>query len=68
LVKITIEKQCGCFRKSSHKDEQSFNTKQLAEVEAQKMCEDMNKNFCFKHKFYYEVIENNIIIKMEVNR
>ena len=68
MVDLFIEKQCGCVKKSSYNNIQSFDTTQEALVEAKKMCDDMNKNFCLKHKFYYEEDQNNIIIKMEINK
>jgi len=68
LVELIIEKQCGCFKKSSYNAISSFLTLDDARKEAQVMCEDMNKNFCLKHKFYYEESQNNITIKMEINK
>lgn len=59
-----MEKQCGCFKKSDLKAEQTFNTKEEALNEAKNTCEDMNDTFCQKHSFSYEEIENEIIIKM----
>ena len=68
MVDLIIEKQCGCIKKSSYNIVQSFNSKQEAIKEAKIMCEDMNKNFCLKHKFHYEEDQNNITIKMEINK
>ena len=68
MVDLIIEKQCGCFKKSSYMPVQSFELKEKAIEVAQNMCEDMNKNFCLKHKFYYENTQNKIIIKMEINK
>ena len=68
MVDLIIEKQCGCVKKSSYRIIQSFNSTQEAIHEANIMCEDMNKNLCLKHKFYYEENQNNIIIKMEINK
>ena len=68
MVYLIIEKQCGCVKKSSYNIIQSFDSMGKAIDEAKIMCEDMNKNFCLKHKFYYEKNQNNIIIKMEINK
>jgi len=68
LVELIIEKQCGCFKKSSYNAINTFQTVDDAIKEAEIMCEDMNKNFCLKHKFYYEESQNNITIKMEINK
>ena len=68
MVDLIIEKQCGCFKKSSYQACESFSSKEEAIKKAQLMCEDMNENFCLKHKFHYEENQNNITIKMEINR
>jgi len=65
---VIIEKQCGCVKKSSYEPINRFKTKDEAIKEAEEMCENMNKNFCLKHKFSYEEEQNNIIIKMEINK
>lgn len=68
MVDIIMQKECGCFKKSSYKSKMSFNTNEEALIVAQEMCEDMNKNFCNKHKFTYVNNNNEIIIKMEINK
>jgi len=61
-----MQKQCGCFRKSSYEDVQKFDTKDEALQKAKDMCDDMNENFCQKHNFSFEENENEILIKMEI--
>ena len=61
-----MEKQCGCFKRSSFEASQTFDTKEEALEEANEMCRVMNIKFCHKHKFRYEENENQIIIKMEI--
>ena len=68
MTDLIIQKECGCFKKSSYKAKQTFNNNEEALVVAQSMCEDMNKNFCTKHKFFIQNNENEIIIKMELNK
>ena len=68
MIDLIIEKQCGCFKKSSYNAVKTFDSIEEATNEASIMCEDMNKNFCLKHKFFYEKNQNNIIIKMEINK
>lgn len=68
MVNLIIQKECGCFKKSSYKSKQTFQSKQEALEVAQNMCEDMNKNFCEKHKFTIENNNNEIIIKMDINK
>ena len=68
MVKVIFEKECGCVKKSAYLQTQSFDCKTEALSEAKNMCEDMNTNFCLKHKFYYEDNDENITIKMEMNK
>ena len=67
MITIKMEKQCGCFKKSDFKDEQTFATKEEALKEALAMCEDMNETFCQKHNF--SVVEEGdvMMIKVDMN-
>lgn len=67
MVTLKMEKQCGCFKRSDFKEEQTFETKEEALKEAEAMCEDMNETFCQKHNF--TVVENGdeIMIKVDMN-
>jgi len=67
VITLKMEKQCGCFKKSSYNAEQTFNTKEEALETAKNMCEDMNETFCQKHSFKFEETNTEIIIKMEQN-
>ena len=68
MVSLIMQKECGCFKKSSYESKQIFQTNTEAFEVAQSMCEDMNKNFCQKHKFTIQNNNNEIIIKMEINK
>ena len=61
-----MQKQCGCFRKSSYEEVQNFDTKEEALKKVNEMCEDMNENFCQKHNFTFIQNNNEILIKMEI--
>ncbi len=67
MITVKMEKQCGCFKRSDFKEEQTFDSKEEALKEALAMCEDMNETFCQKHNF--SVVEDGdmMIIKMELN-
>jgi hypothetical protein len=67
MITVKMEKQCGCFKRSDFKEEQTFESKEEALKEALAMCEDMNETFCQKHNF--SVVEDGdaMIIKMELN-
>jgi len=68
MVSLIMEKECGCFKKSSYESKQTFSTNKEALEVAQNMCADMNQNFCQKHKFTIQNNDNEIIIKMEINK
>ena len=68
MVDLIIEKQCACLKKSSYSIRESFDSKKKAINKAKIICEDINKNLCLKHKFHYEENQDNIIIKMEINK
>jgi hypothetical protein len=67
MITVKMEKQCGCFKKSDFKEEQTFASKEEALKEALAMCEDMNETFCQKHNF--TVVENGdeLMIKVDMN-
>jgi len=67
MITLKIEKQCGCFKKSDLKAEQTFNTKEEALSEAKNMCEYMNEKFCQKHNFAFMQNGDEITIKVEMN-
>jgi hypothetical protein len=68
LINIIVPQECGCFKRSTYKNKQSFTSIDEALNNAKVMCEDMNMNFCEKHKFTYKEINKEIIIKMEINK
>ncbi len=48
---ISLDKECGCFKRSDFENNQSFASKDDALIEAQKMVKHMNEKFCGKHAF-----------------
>ena len=64
MHKVIVERQCGCFKKSGHEAEVSFDNKDDALLHANKRKEEMNNEWCKKHNFYVEEQGNNLIIKM----
>ena len=48
---ISLDKECGCFKRSDFENNQSFASKDDALMEAQKMVNHMNEKFCGKHAF-----------------
>ncbi len=53
MFTINIEKECGCFKKSDLENNQSFEDKDDALIEAMNMVNFMNEEFCQKHDFIF---------------
>ena len=65
MFKVTVEKECGCFRKSDIKNNQTFDNKDDALIEAMNLTKHMNQEFCQKHKFNVVENGNTILIKVD---
>jgi hypothetical protein len=63
---VIVEKECGCFRKSSHENNVSFESKDDALMNATQMVQDMNTKFCGKHEFIARENGDNILISVEM--
>jgi len=48
---ISIDRECGCFTRSKMENNVSFDSKDDAMMEAQRMVSHMNEKFCGKHGF-----------------
>lgn len=66
MYKVIIEKQCGCFKKSGHDAEVSFNNKDDALLHANERKNHMNDEWCHKHNFFVEKEGQHLIIKMNM--
>lgn len=64
MAHIYLTFQCGCFKRSDYQDGAAFATLEEAKIKASEMVEDMNENFCGKHKF--SIIEDGNSIKISV--
>ncbi len=51
MFTITIDKECGCFKKSDLENNQSFDNADDALMKATNMVGQMNNDFCQKHDF-----------------
>jgi hypothetical protein len=67
MFNVTIEKECGCFKRSGMKTIKSFENRDDAMVEAQEWAEEMNETFCKKHSFHVVEEGNDLIIKVGMN-
>jgi len=51
MFTISVDKECGCFKRSMYENNQSFHDKDTALIEATTMLRTMNEDFCQKHEF-----------------
>lgn len=65
MHRISVERECGCFKKSNLENNIVLNSKDDALLKALEMSQTMNDDFCGKHEF--QVIENaqNFIISLK---
>lgn len=66
MAEITINKICGCMKKSGIDLERKFETPEAACQEAQAICEDANETFCQKHCFSHGACETGAVITCEI--
>lgn len=56
MYTITVDKECGCFKRSAYENNMQFSSKDDALMQASLMVNHMNTKFCGKHGF--ELSEN----------
>ncbi len=70
MYKIEMDKLCGCAKRDEtlHAKwlDRTFSTKEEAELEALRLANHANANWCKKHRFYAYEDEEGSIIKIAV--
>ena len=64
MFKIIVEKECGCFKKSDLENNLSMDSKDEALMKTLEMRDTMNDDFCGKHEFKVQEVENSFVIAM----
>lgn len=64
MFKIILDKECGCFRRSSFKNNIEFSSKDEAFEKSLEMVKIMNEDFCDKHVFTLHENGDIFLIKM----
>jgi len=64
MFTLTVEKECGCFKKSNIENNKKFNSKDDALIEALNLTKKMNQDFCQKHEFSVKESGENITISV----
>jgi len=67
MYTISVEKECGCFKKSAYENNMSFESKDDALMQAGLMQNHMNTKFCGKHHFELREDGNNFLIGVSIN-
>jgi len=62
---VNVSKECGCFKKSELTNNVTFENKDDAMIEAQRMIKHMNEEFCGKHSFELSENGNDLSISMK---
>ena len=68
MYKVKVENSCSCFLKSGMSEMLEFKTKEEAQIEAKKMIEKMQNNFCKKHEFFMSEQFGDFIIYIRSRR
>lgn len=68
MFTINVEKECGCFKKSAFENNQSFESKDDALLQAQIMTNHMNEKFCKKHEFTLRENGNDFSIAVDMRQ
>jgi hypothetical protein len=69
VVKVEMEKLCGCAKRNGIKQVQEFSDRESALKEANELVEEMNETFCQKHSFaVVEKSDSEITITMSLNK
>lgn len=67
MYTITVDKECGCFKKSAYENNMSFESKDDALMQAKLMETHMNSKFCGKHNFELSEDGNNFLISVTMD-
>lgn len=65
MFNIIVDKECGCFKRSSLENNIKVESKDEALTKALDMVKEMNEDFCGKHKFKVEESGDTFFIKMQ---
>lgn len=68
MYTVTVEKECGCFKRSEYQKEKSFENKDDAFLYSKALEELMNEEFCKKHLFFAQTSDDtNFMIRVADN-
>lgn len=62
MYTVQMEHKCGCFKRSEFESDKSFEKQQDAYNYANIAAELMNEEFCSKHLFFAQKIDDNAFL------
>ena len=65
MFTVTVEKECGCFRKSGLENHKKYESRDDALINAINSAKEMNQEFCQKHEFIVVESGSSIVIKVD---
>jgi len=66
MYSVSLAKECGCVKKDqSISFPKSFEAKEVAELEALRAANYMNKNYCKKHRFHVDEVEGGFVVDFD---
>lgn len=65
MFKVIVEKECGCFVKSDLENGIEMESKDAALLKSLEMRDHMNDEFCGKHNFKVQEVDNNFVIAFQ---
>lgn len=65
MHRISVERECGCFRKSDLQNDLMIENKDDALIQAITMTNKMNDEFCGKHEFQVVEQANHFLISLK---
>ncbi|PHR55588.1 MAG: hypothetical protein COA44_10085 [Arcobacter sp.] len=68
MYNVTINNPCSCTIKRAIPQSQSFDTKEEAQEEADRILDQMNNEFCRKHRFELKSEFGHFTINVFANR
>ena len=64
MFTVQVAQECGCFKRSDMKAHTKHESKDDALMQAQEMVQEMNNQFCKKHKFQVMEKSDTFVIAM----
>jgi len=64
MFKIIVERECGCFKRSDLSNNIELDSKEEALIKSLEIKDIMNNEFCSKHKFAVQEVDNTFLIVM----